>query len=245
MKNKRGIVIISLALAIIIIAIVLINLFNPTIRAVVVRDYQNTITVMDINDKILYSIGLPGEINTQFKQGQEVLIYTKYGAIIMASSPAQIDSSDIKKIKILKEISNIEIPERILRRTYNSSDNILISVDEFLPTKLTLTIKDKNPYMAEYKYSNDYYISIKKNNIYERLPKEDSSEIEYINIDNNTVKNIYNWEKVYGKLENGEYELRTSALGENIRIDIFIYFTVNSENKTITYEETRYWYIAY
>lgn len=240
MKNKK-IVLISISVLVIIIfivAIIIVKNFNsnPTIRAIVVRNYGKSITVMDIKDKDLYSIGLPEEINKQFKQGQEVLIYIDGEAIITLSNPAQIDSDDVKKIEIVKESSDTQIPEYILRRVYNRSDNISISIDEFLPTKLTLTIKDTNPYKIEYKYSNDYYIS-HRNNSEGNLQKNEFSKIESIKINDNTIKNIYNWENVYGKLESGEYILETSASGERMHMFIAINFTVNSENETVIYEE--------
>lgn len=224
------------------------NSVNLRMKAVVVKAYQNStykdsITVMDTYDNGLYTVSLPEEINEQFKQGQEVLIYTKYGGTILTTSPAQIDSDGVEKIEIVKESSNTKIPENILRRVYNNSDNISVSIDEFLPTKLTLTIKDTNPYKIEYKYSNNYYISY-RNNSERNLQKNDFSKIESINVNDNTVKNIYNWENIYGKLESGEYTLQTTAFGERIRMDIMINFTVDSENGTITYEEPICMYMA-
>lgn len=256
MKNKKKVVIISLILAIIILAIciaciVCIKIFNSSIRAVVVEAYQNTsykdsITVMDTYDNGLYIVTLPKEINEQFKQGQEVLIYTNGEGIIKMSSPAYIDSDCVKKIEIVKENSNTKIPENILRWLYKAPDegaeNISISIDEILPTKLTLTIKDTNPYKIEYKFFNDY--EIRKTNGGESLQKNDYSKVETINIDDSTIKNIYNWENVYGKLESGEYTLYTSARSESIRLNISISLTVDSENGTVTYEKPLCSYVA-
>lgn len=52
-------------------------------------------------------------------------------------------------------------------------------------------------------------------------------------IDNYTKQNTYNWESVYGILESGEYQFKTST--SNNRINISINFTIN-ENGKILYE---------
>lgn len=224
---------------------------NLRMKAVVVKAYQNStyedsITVMDTYDNGLYTVSLPEEINEQFKQGQEVLIYTNGNGFIELTNPAHINSNSIEKIEIVKEKSDTKIPENILRWLYKAPDegaeNISISIDEILPTKLTLTIKDTNPYKIEYKFFNDY--EIRKTNGGESLQKNDYSKVETINIDDSTIKNIYNWENVYGKLESGEYTLYTSARSESIRLNISISLTVDSENGTVTYEKPLCSYVA-
>lgn len=239
MKDKRKILVIILILFVIIciLGYIFIKITCPNIRAVVVKPAEKYLTVMDIKDEGLYIIFLPDDINLQFKQGQEIVINCKYGTIIEQSLPASIREQYIEKIKIIKEKSNVEIPNKILSRVYNSGDKILISVDELSTTGISLTIKDTNEYKREYEYSNDYKI-VKKNSrdTYNALTENTNSKkiVDSIKVDNDTFKNTYNWENVYGNLESGEYRFKISTV--DYYINIFMYFTID-ENGKITYSK--------
>lgn len=136
------------------------NIAN-TKRAVVVKVNEKSLDVMGIenensteNDLISVSFGQEGDIG--FKQGQEVLIY--FDGIIAESFPAQINN--VGKIEIVKEKSNNEIPEDVLRFYYNSEDNVTVSIDEFTKENLLLTIEDTNE--NAYNYEEIEYDIYKK-----------------------------------------------------------------------------------
>lgn len=136
------------------------NMAN-TKRAVVVKVNEKSLDVMGIenengteNDLISVSFGQEGDIG--FKQGQEILIY--FDGIIEESFPAQINN--VGKIEIVKEKSDNEIPEEVLRFYYNSEDNVTVSIDEFTKENLLLTIEDTNE--NAYNYEDIKYDIYKK-----------------------------------------------------------------------------------
>lgn len=98
MKNKTKVIIIMLIIiAIAVLAIIVESMLNPKIRGIVVRTYEKSIMLMDLKDQSLYSIGIPNEIKTDFKQGQEILVYLNHETIIDQSNPARISSNGVKK----------------------------------------------------------------------------------------------------------------------------------------------------
>ena len=136
------------------------NMAN-TKRALVVKVNEKSLDVMGIenennieSDLISVSFGQEGDIG--FKQGQEILIY--FDGIIAESFPAQINN--VGKIEIVKEKSDNEIPEDVLRLYYNSEDNVTVSIDDFTKENLLLTIEDKNE--NAYNYENIEYDIYKK-----------------------------------------------------------------------------------
>lgn len=136
------------------------NMAN-TKRAVVVKVNEKSLDVMGIenennieSDLISVSFGQEGDIG--FKQGEEILIY--FDGIIAESFPAQINN--VGKIEIVKEKSDNEIPEDVLRLYYNSEDNVTVSIDDFTKENLLLTIEDKNE--NAYNYENIEYDIYKK-----------------------------------------------------------------------------------
>ena len=68
------------------------------------------------NGTELYSIGITNTEDIEFKKGQEILIY--FNGDVMETYPAQL--GNIGKIEILKEQSDVQIPDDILRFCYNS-----------------------------------------------------------------------------------------------------------------------------
>lgn len=107
MKKKTLVIILILIIIICILGYIFIKITNPTIRAVVVKANDTSLFVIDVKDKSPYYIGLPTDINLQFKQGEEIMVYCKYNTIIQQTYPGSISNQYIKKIKILKEKSNI------------------------------------------------------------------------------------------------------------------------------------------
>lgn len=100
----------------------------------------------------LITIGYKNQEDVEYKQGQEILIY--YDGIIMESYPAQL--GNIEKIEIVKEDSNIEIPDNILKYCYSSRNNVSAEILELTNTGLALNITDTNE--LTYNYSNSYKI---------------------------------------------------------------------------------------
>lgn len=70
---------------------------------------------MSLEDKELIVIGRGPEEQYPYKEGQEILIY--YNGFKSASDPLGI--SNIGRIDIMKEKSDIVIPESVLERAYN------------------------------------------------------------------------------------------------------------------------------
>lgn len=236
MRNKKIVLIIIIFIIICITVYIFIRIVNPTIRAVVVRADEKYLTIMNIKDEGLYNISI-ADNSLKFKKGQEILVYCKYDSFIEQTNPASIKSEDIKKIKILKEKSNIEIPNKELVRIYNSGEKVLISINEISQTGISITIKDTNEFKHEYKHSNYYKILKKNGSTYSEPARNNNikTTVDSIRIDNNnTIKNTYNWENLYGKLESGEYQLKTAT--SDYYMNIFIDFTID-ENGEITYSK--------
>lgn len=137
------------------------------IKAVVVEVNKNYLLAMGIGDTTsLYSIGITDEENIEFKQGQELLIY--FNGTVMESYPAHL--GNVGKIEIIKEKSEIEIPDNILRYCYSSTESVTVSVNKLTKSSISLTIKDTNE--LPYEYSNDY-------TIYKKVKNENYTGIGY------------------------------------------------------------------
>ena len=198
---------------------------RATMNAVVMKVHENSLLVMNIEDKGLSSVGFAKEGNIGFKEGQEVLIY--YDGSAFLTYPEQI--YNVGKIKIVKEKSEVEIPESVLRYLYSSENKVEVILTEFTKTGISFTIKDPNPY--PYGYKNTYTIKqekIKKTEseevkqpqsevtnyiesyalpyttYYEELPKKSEIESEstgnFEQIDEYTIKKTYDWIELYGEL---------------------------------------------
>lgn len=225
---KRIIIIISIITISTFLLGIAIKIFIPSMKAVVIEPNEKYLMVMDL-DEGLYSISIPSNSKQQFKQGQEILVY--YGGFVNQSYPAQIN--EVKKIIILKEQSKVEIPRNILRWVYTSSDNIDIAINEISQTGITITRKDTNKYKDEYKHSNYYSVSIKKENGgYSELTKKSTTKVEAKKINDDTIKTTYNWEKIYGKLEDKEYKFETKIADSYI----VVYFSIDIKIGEIKYK---------
>ena len=127
-----------------------------TKKALVMEVYENSLGVMEILDNekagTIYSVAFSKEGNIGFKYGQEVLIY--FDGMIADSYPAQI--YNVGKIEIVKDKSNITIPDNVIRYYNNTEEKVSINVSDLSNTGITLTITDENE--LPYEYSDDYII---------------------------------------------------------------------------------------
>ena len=161
-NKKRIIKLLMFLVLIVAVAIIVFKVNNDSktiLKGVVVRVYDTNMMVMGTNDTLdLYTVEITNKESKKFKQGQEILIYTNGTA--MTTYPVQLGKA--KKIKIVKEKSETEIPNNILKYCYSSRDNVDILVDKLTATGLTLTITDKND--LPYNYYTNYKIYKKVKN---------------------------------------------------------------------------------
>lgn len=134
------------------------NKFSSTIKAVVVNPKKGLLVMGIENGNSLYSVSYKNKDDIKFKQGQEILIYFDGG--ILETYPAQI--INVEKIKILKEESDVKIPDDILRFCYSSKNNVTVSINELTKTGIEIIIKDTNE--LQYEYANTYKINKKVKN---------------------------------------------------------------------------------
>ena len=134
------------------------NKASTTIKAVVVNAEKGLLVMGIENTGDLYDVNYENKDNIKFKQGQEILIYFNGG--MLETYPAQI--INVEKIEILKEKSDIKIPDDILRFCYNSRNKVNVSVSELTRTGIEIIIKDTNE--LQYEYSNSYKINKKVKN---------------------------------------------------------------------------------
>ena len=132
------------------------NNMTATIKGVVVKVNNKSFLVMENDSNSLYSVGHKNDV--EYKKGQEVLIY--FDGMVMETYPAQL--GNVGKIKIIKEKSDTEIPEKILRYAYSSKDNVTVKTNELTTQGISINITDKNKY--PYQFSNDYIILKKVKN---------------------------------------------------------------------------------
>lgn len=261
-KNKLLIIILIILLLLIVVACSYINLedFRVTTKGIVMKVNKNSLSIMKL-DGGLCSVRFAKEGNIGFKQGQEVLIY--FDGMIAESYPAQIHK--VGKIKILKEETDVAIPENILRYYNSSRSNVAATIAEFSSESILLNIQDINQY--KYNYSNEYSIYRKvKNKDYTGVgymmgEKTENSTPAYIgpgpeyiweevdkvsntlkkdtitleNIEKDTFKYTYNYSDIYGELGSGEYYFILSVSDLGFSC-IRIDFTIN-DNGQISHRE--------
>lgn len=226
--KKYVILIVIVLIFISILSIIFYKLFNPSMKAVIVKINENSLTIMKLDEtqSNLYNIEISN--NNNFKQGQEIIVYYKYNTIIEDSYPSQIKKYYIKNIEILKEVSDVKIPDTILKFLYNSTQNISVTINTISNTNISIEIEDTNKYKYNYSNLDNYQISKKQNGIYTNII-DNTTNTE--NINNNSISKNYDWSNIYGFLECGEYQFSTSI--EDIYITI--YFEIK-ENGEITYK---------
>lgn len=168
-KMKRGFKItftilgILVALALICITIFLVKWYNHTLAkttAIVVKVNENSMLVMGMEDNGLYSVGFTDKENKGFKQNQEIAVY--FDGNIADTYPAQF--GNVGKIKIVKEKSDITIPENILKYAYSSKANVHVSVSKLTKTGITFIMLDTNELPYHYSDTHRYTIERKVKN---------------------------------------------------------------------------------
>lgn len=139
---------------------ILSNMENTshTMKAVVIKVNEKSLIVKSGS---LYSCRFAKEGNIGFKMGQEILIY--YDGMIFSTYPGQI--SNVGKIEILKEKSDIEISEDDMRYCYSNLDNVSVVINNFSNSGISYTITDNNKY--KYEFSKTYVITKKNKEIEE------------------------------------------------------------------------------
>lgn len=132
---------------------------QATIKAVVVRVNENSLLAMGIEpEKGLYSVGLKNARDVKFEKGQEILIY--FNGVVLESYPAQL--GNIGKIEIVKNESDVQIPDDIIRFCYNSENKVDVKISELTNSGITLIITDTNT--LPYNYPHSYRINKKVKN---------------------------------------------------------------------------------
>lgn len=223
-----------------------------TMDVVIVRvddTYLEVINKDDPNDVMRANI--PDDDTNEYKQNQEVRVY--YNGMINEMYPGSFDK--VSKIEILKDNSDVIIPEKALKLFYSSRNNVSVSNINVTQTGISFEIKDTNEY--KYEYTNTYTL-FKKNPEAEQVKApsmpivtgnttssyegsgiplwEEASKVSDVNsedtvtsenIAEDTVRKICDWTNIYGKLESGEYDFSLTVEGFYIRIK----FTVNENGE--------------
>lgn len=223
-----------------------------TMDVVIVRvddTYLEVINKDDPNDVMRANI--PDDDTNEYKQNQEVRVY--YNGMINEMYPGSFDK--VSKIEILKDNSDVTIPEKALKLFYSSRNNVSVSNINVTQTGISFEIKDTNEY--KYEYTNTYTL-FKKNPEAEQVKApsmpivtgnttssyegsgiplwEEASKVSDVNsedtvtsenIAEGTVRKICDWTNIYGKLESGEYDFSLTVEGFYIRIK----FTVNENGE--------------
>lgn len=126
---------------------------------IIVEVHKNSLMVIEKeNPEEILNVSFSFEENNVFKKNQEIRVY--WDGTILTMWPGIINN--VEKVEILKDESNIEIPDSVLRYFYSSIDNINIEIEEFDLNKIVLSITDNNVYA--YEYFNDYTIYKKEKN---------------------------------------------------------------------------------
>lgn len=161
-----------------------------TKNAVIVKIWKDSnmlhLGVMTIEDEPnCYRIVTAGpKIKENYKIGQEIQFDYEYsystGEEFSANMYFPIPMLGVDEIRILKEESEIEIPDSILHDFYENWDNIEVKINEISVSKISFTIDDSNE--EPYNYSSDDCKIYKKNNgTYELLAnsvKKDNNKQE-------------------------------------------------------------------
>lgn len=160
--------------------------------AVVVKvDEESMLVLASDSDSMLASVGFLKEGNIGYKQGQEIAIY--YSGDILESYPCQL--AGIEKIEIVKDKSNKEIPDSILRYCYSSRDNVSVEIAELTNSGIYLKITDTNE--LKYNYSHNYKIEKEvKNPNYTGIGYKVGEDTEYSTSGYVAPAPEYIWEEV-------------------------------------------------
>lgn len=239
-KNSKRKVKITIAILVSIVSIIIIALcikksMISEMRAVILKVEEKNLYVESLEKTGHYRIYLPEKENTNFRQGQEILVYYS-DKIIPAISPAPI--SDVEKIEVIKDQSN-ELDESTLKWLNHLWENMVIDINSFTTTGIELTITDNNDTPYPYILKDEFEVIVKTDKVpmWEEAPRN-SNNYDYndIKISENSTDNVFeiicDWNEVYGELAPGEYQFKIYSKES---FDIAIDFTVN-EDATIEYK---------
>lgn len=280
---KRGVkilIIVLVVLVVVAIAVLLVKHFttnevsNELTGNSISYDNADAIATMDVviakvDDKSLGVINKddPNDILTasipegdtnEYKQNQEVRVY--FDGTINESYPGSFGK--VSKIEILKESSEVTIPEKVLKYFYSSRDNVSVSNINVTQTGISFEIKDTNE--LKYEYTNTYAL-------YKKNPKAEQVEtpsipivtgnttssyegsgiplwveatkvsdaqsedtVTFENVSEDNVRKTCDWTNIYGKLESGEYDF--SLTSERFYIRIKFSINENGEVSNVTYD---------
>ena len=233
-------------------------------------EFNMNAVIVKVENKLLYVvktddtdelITLAFTEDIGYEEYQEIEIY--FDGIILESYPAQL--GNVGKIEIIKDKSDVEIPEEILKFCYSSSDNVNVEILELTCNGIELNIIDSNN--MEYNYSHNYKIYEKVKN--ENYPEEgykigettenstagfSGTGLEYIWKEKDTISDIlskdteivqendmqrkFDWTYLYGELESGEYEF---VLGDDDSIGIKVPFKID-EDKNVSCDNVEFLY---
>lgn len=193
---------------------------STNLTAVVVKVHEKGMTVMDFEDgNRLITVGFTDEGNIGFEQGQEVLIY--FDGSVMESYPAQL--GNVGKIEIVKEQSDVEIPDSILRFCYSTKDHVQLTQTEVTNQGISLTITDSNA--LPYNYGHQYTIS-------QKVKNEDYTGIGYW-IGENTEKSTAGYTGTGLEYIWKELEPISELSSEETEVEAFSYKMTNTEETVI------------
>ena len=233
-------------------------------------EFNMNAVIVKVENKLLYVvktddtdelITLAFTEDIGYEEYQEIEIY--FDGIILESYPAQL--GNVGKIEIIKDKSDVEIPEEILKFCYSSSDNVNVEILELTCNGIELNIIDSNN--MEYNYSHNYKIYEKVKN--ENYPEEgykigettenstaglSGTGLEYIWKEKDTISDIlskdteivqendmqrkFDWTYLNGELESGEYEF---VLGDDNSIGIKVQFKID-EDKNVSCDNVEFLY---
>lgn len=175
-------------------------------KLVVVKSYYESFYAVD-EDGELYDVSFdnPRKLNGKdLKRGQEIEIY--WHGTINHFSPSGIGG--VRKYKILKEKSDIEIPKYAIQHCYSSTRKVMLHVRNFTNTGIEFRILDTN----EIPYGYDFCYKIKKKTI-----QIDNTELnDNENIVEQTVIEKGNTTIIEPFKSNASYEWKETELIGNI-----------------------------
>ena len=237
---------------------------KTAIVAVVDDDY---LCVVDSqNQNLLYNVYYPEEGNRDFEIGQEIKIYFN-GKSISSGRNGIAELRNVGKIEIIDNANQL-ISDEILKKFNTTYDNVEVSIENLTNTELIFTITDNND--IKYEFASKFYLS---KNIAEKTDKnlienddgsiiilpydgdkwqliyETPNDMENVaateTIDENSTRWTFDWSKVYGSLESGEYRFvmgdacdepnsfLTNGYDKEI---ISVKFTIDDNGQVIDYE---------
>ena len=94
------------------------------LNAVILEVHLNRLPVMSIGNEFLYNVSFGKQGNIGFQKGQEIIIY--YDGLATAMYPSFI--ANVGKIEIIKEQTDIAIPDKYLEYYNKPTNNMSVSL---------------------------------------------------------------------------------------------------------------------